>query len=88
MISLGIAIVAGGFYLVGYYDWCFWILIFAMANGLLGAIRAVANPEWYVRNAIAAGVEPNYVMLFATKAVIIVILAPIAWYVGKLAGYL
>ncbi len=87
MITIGIAAAAAISYLLGWFNRAFWILVFAICSGVLGTIRAVIDPRWYITNALMAGAEPNYPMLFGTKAVVLAILVPLAWYMGKRAGY-
>ena len=87
MISVGLLLVVGIAYWLGRPDIAFWVVLFGLANGALGLIRAVTNREWYEAQAIGAGVEPNYMMLFGTKAVAFAVLLLAAWFTGTAANY-
>ncbi len=93
MITIGIVAGVAIFYFLHWYSWAFWILVFAIVNGLLGTIRAVIDPDWYFHKTMAADVEwnfigSNYTGLFVNKAIVLAILLPLAWYMGTLAGYI
>ena len=87
MIDGFVVLIAGAAYLFGFYKIAFWVIIAAMLNGVLGSARAILNPTWYRAMAAAAGVQPNYTMLLATKAFILAVLAWAAWFAGDAAGY-
>lgn len=98
MVSLGIVAVAGIGYWYGYYDLAFWVLCYAIVNGGLAGIWALANPDWVTRKRVEAGVDgpfdyltqkPNHGRwsFVATKLILAAAIAPIAWHVGTRAGY-
>jgi hypothetical protein len=68
-------------------DICFWIVIFALVNGILGLVKAIFNRNWYINEALRAGVEPSLVMLFGTKIVVSAFLLWVAWLTGTAAKY-
>jgi hypothetical protein len=88
MISLGIFAAITIAYWLGRPDISFWIVVFCIANGVLGMLRAITNRAWYENQAIAAGVEPNFAMLITTKIVTFVVLLWAAWFTGTAAHYL
>ena len=73
MITMGIALVAGVFYWLGVYKLAFWILIYAIIYGGLGVLRGDNHRKLLFRG--DAGVTT-------------IVLVPVAWHIGALAGYL
>jgi len=73
MITMGIALVAGAFYWLGYYKLAFWILIYTIVYGGLGILRGDNH------------IRPVY---RGDSGFTIVVLIPVAWHIGGLAGYL
>lgn len=73
MITMGIGVCAGVFYWLGLYKLSFWILAYAIIYGGLGALRGDNHVQWAYRGGSGA-----------TTAVLI----PVAWHIGRLAGYL
>jgi hypothetical protein len=76
-------------YLFGAYKIAFWVAVFAIANGFLAILRTVAQPEWYIRKRIEAGLDPvlDIKGLLVAKAVVLVPLCVAVWYFGGRAGY-
>jgi len=66
----------------------FWLLVLFMCNSAFGLLRAVLNPNWYVSNALAAGVTPSYTSLIVTKVLSLSVGLLVAWHVGHAAGYI
>lgn len=87
MISIGLLVIVAVAYWLGRPDIAFWVVLFGLANGALGLIRAVTNREWYEAQALSAGVEPNYAMLFGTKIAAFAVLLWAAWFMGTAASY-
>lgn len=73
MITMGIAVAAGVFYWLACYKLAFWILIYAIIYGGLGALRGDNETQVVYRR----GSGPT-----------IAVLVPVAWHIGGLAGYL
>jgi hypothetical protein len=73
MITMGIGLCAGVFYWLGCYKLAFWILVYAIIYGGLGAVRGDNQVKWAFRG--GSGL---------TTAVLV----PVAWHIGVLAGYL
>jgi len=71
MITMCIAVAAGGFYWFGSYTLAFWILIYAIIYGALGAVRDRQSERVHRRD----------------SGLIIALLIPVAWHIGGLAGY-
>jgi hypothetical protein len=72
MITMGIGVAAGIFYWLACYKLAFWILIYAIIYGGLGALR---------------GDNQAHLLLRRDSAVTIAVLIPAAWHIGGLAGY-
>ena len=73
MLTMVIGVLAGVFYWLGIYKLAFWILIYAIVYGALGALRGDNH------------MQPLY---RAGSGLTIAILIPAAWHIGELAGYL
>ena len=73
MITMGIGVAAGIFYWLAWYKLAFWILIYAIIYGGLGALR---------------GDNQAHLLFRRDSAVTIAVLIPVAWHIGGLAGYL
>jgi uncharacterized membrane-anchored protein len=73
MITMGIALCAGVFYWLGLYKLAFWVLVYAIVYGGLGALRGDNHTQPVYRG--GSGL---------TTALLI----PVAWHIGVLAGYL
>lgn len=87
MISIGLLLIVAGAYWFGRPDIAFWVVILGLVNGVLGLVMAVLSREWYEQKAYAAGVEPNYSMLFGTKIIAFAVLVWAAWFTGSAANY-
>lgn len=100
MISIGIIVALAVLYWAGAYALAFWVVVAAIANGLLGTSRAFVNPDWYWKqrrwdlgdDAIWMRVIPRertkaMISLVIWKIITIGILAYIGWRLGILAGY-
>jgi hypothetical protein len=72
MITMGIALCAGVFYWLGWYTLAFWILIYAIIYGGLGALRGDNHKQLFYRQG---------------SGLTIAVLVPVAWHIGGLAGY-
>jgi len=73
MITMGIALGAGTFYWLSCYKLAFWTLTYAIVYGGLSALRDISQTEPVYRR----GSGPT-----------IAVLIPVAWHIGRLAGYL
>jgi len=73
MVTAAIAVVAGACYWCAWYEPAFWILLYAIVYGGLGALRGDNQAQAIYRGGSGA-----------TTAVLV----PVAWHVGVLAGYL
>ncbi len=78
-------------FLTGTYTVSFWLLILSIANGVLGLIRALVDPDWYIENCRAANVHVDLFhplrRLIITKGLSTCAGAAAAWYVGTKAGF-
>lgn len=72
MITMGIAVLAGVFYWLGWFKLAFWILTYAIVYGGLGVLRGDNQAQLLYRR---------------DSAVIIAVLIPVTWHIGGLAGY-
>jgi hypothetical protein len=72
MITMGIAFAAGIFYWLGFYKLAFWILTYAIVYGGLGVLRGDIQARALYRG--DAGITT-------------VVLIPVTWHIGSLAGY-
>ena len=72
MITMAIALGAGICYWLGSYPLAFWILIYAIVYGGLGALR---------------GDNHAHLLYRRDSGIIIAVLIPVAWHIGGLAGY-
>jgi hypothetical protein len=73
MITMSIAFGAGIFYWLGCYKLAFWVLVYAIIYGGLGALRGDNH------------VQPVY---RGGSGLTIAVLIPVTWHIGVLAGYL
>jgi hypothetical protein len=73
MITMGIAVAAGVFYWLADYKLAFWILLYAIVYGGLGALRGDNHAQAIYRRG---------------SGLTIAVLIPVAWHIGELAGYL
>ena len=83
---------AGFFYVIGEYRLAFWISAFGILNHAGAAIRAVLNPDWYLRKRIEANLPLDLFKsgirgLLIVKAILIAVLLWAAWRAGTKAGY-
>jgi len=72
MITMGIAVLAGAFYWLGWYKLAFWILTYAIVYGGLNVLRGDNQRQWLFRR---------------DSALTIAVLIPVTWHIGELAGY-
>ena len=84
--------VAGFFYVIGEYKLAFWISAFGIVNHAGAAVRAVVNPDWYIRKRIEANLpvdffNPGIRGLLVVKTIMIGVLSWAAWRAGIHAGY-
>lgn len=84
-----IAALAAVCYLMGKYNWAFWILIAAIANGWLAVLKSKADPSWYIVKRMEAGLDPSFDLkgLITVKVIQTIVLGAIAWWLAGLAGY-
>jgi hypothetical protein len=73
MITMAIGLGAGVFYWLGSYKLAFWILIYAIVYGGLGVLRGDNHAQLLYRR---------------DSGLTAVVLIPVAWHIGRLAGYL
>jgi hypothetical protein len=73
MITMGIAVGAGIFYWLADYKLAFWILVYAIIYGALGALR---------------GHNAAQMVYHRGSSLTIAVLIPVAWHIGQLAGYI
>ncbi len=73
MMTMSIGVAAGVFYWLAWYKLAFWILIYAIIYGGLGALRGDNQAQTVYRRG---------------SGVTIAVLIPVAWHIGGLAGYL
>jgi uncharacterized membrane-anchored protein len=73
MITMVIALGAGVFYWLASYKLAFWILMYAIVYGGLGALRGDNHAQPVYRGG---------------SGLTIAVLIPVAWHIGVLAGYL
>lgn len=83
---------AGFFYVLGEYTLSFWISAFGIVNHAGAAVRAVVNPDWYIRKRLEANLPVDLFNsgirgLLVAKAIMIGILSWAAWRAGIQAGY-
>jgi hypothetical protein len=83
---------AGFFSVIGEYKLAFWISAFGILNHAGAAVRAVLNPDWYMRKRIEANLPVDLFnsgikSLLVIKAIMIVVLLWAAWRAGTRAGY-
>lgn len=83
---------AGFFSVIGEYKLAFWISAFGILNHAGAPIRAVLNPNWYMRKRIEANLpvdslKPGIGGLLIVKAIMIAVLMWSAWRAGTKAGY-
>jgi hypothetical protein len=73
MITMSIALAAGVCYWLAWYKVSFWILLYAIVYGGLGALR---------------GDNHAHALYRRDSGIIIAVLIPVAWHIGELAGYI
>ena len=83
---------AGFFSVIGEYKLAFWISAVGILNHAGAAVRAVLDPDWYMRKRIQANLPVDLFnsgikSLLAIKAIMIVVLLWAAWRAGTRAGY-
>jgi hypothetical protein len=83
---------AGFFYVIGEYKLAFWISAFRIVNHAGAAVRAVVNPDWYIRKRIQANLpidlfDSGIRNLLVIKAIMICVFSWAAWRAGIKAGY-
>ena len=88
MLTIGIIVLVGILYLLGWFGAAFWVIVFAIANGALAVVQATINPASLWQKQMQAGIEPGGLgPLYFHKAILISILVVAAWHVGGRAGY-
>jgi hypothetical protein len=93
LIDIALVVVGGILFLLGKYELAFWLIVLAIISGLGAAAHAIVNPRWYRRKRMEAGLDfdlfdpwKGIVSLVITKAIILVPLTFIAYYLGRRAG--
>jgi hypothetical protein len=72
MITMGIGFGGGVFYWLADYQLAFWILVYAIIYGALSVLRGEKAKQAIYRRG---------------SGLAIAVLIPVAWHIGKLAGY-
>ncbi len=95
MIDVGIAIVGGIFYLTGQYGLALLLIVLAIISGAGAAVMAIANPDWYFKKRLQAGLDVDLfnphkgiASLLVTKVIVIGFLVWIAYHIASKVGYL
>ena len=83
---------AGFFSVIGEYKLAFWISTFGILNHAGAAVRAVLDPDRYLRKRVEANLPVDFLNsgikgLLVIKAIMIVVLSWAAWRAGTRAGY-
>ncbi|MGT2503769.1 hypothetical protein ACVOMS_29145 [Bradyrhizobium guangxiense] len=83
---------AGFLYVIGEYKLAFWFSAFGIANNAGAAVRAVVDPDWYMRKRLEANLPVDFFnsgirSLLAIKVIVIGVLFWAAWRAGTHAGY-
>jgi hypothetical protein len=83
---------AGFFYVIGEYKLAFWISAFGIVNHAGAAVRAVVNPNWYIRKRLEANLPIDLFNsgirnLLIIKVIMIGVLSWAAWRAGIQVGY-
>jgi hypothetical protein len=83
---------AGFFSVIGEYKLAFWISAFGILNHAGAAVRAILNPDWYMRKRMEANLPVDLFnsgikSLLVIKATMIAVLLWAAWRAGTRAGY-
>lgn len=83
---------AGFFFVIGEYKLALWISAIGILNHAGAAMRAVLDPDWYMRKRIEAKLPVDLFnsgirSLLMIKAIMIVVLLWAAWRAGTRAGY-
>ena len=84
--------VAGFFYVIGEYNLAFWVSAFGIVNNAGAAVRAIVDPNWYMRKRIDANLpvdlfDTGIRQLLIVKVIMIGVLSWAAWRAGTRAGY-
>jgi hypothetical protein len=83
---------AGFLSVIGEYKLAFWFSAFGIINSAGAAVRAVVDPDWYIRKRLEANLPVDFFNsgirgLLAIKVIQIVVLSWAAWREGTHAGY-
>lgn len=83
---------AGFLYVIGEYKLAFWFSVFGIVNNAGAAVRAVVDPDWYMRKRLEANLPVDFFnsgirSLLAIKVIVIGVLSCAAWRAGAHAGY-
>lgn len=90
-MTVGIALLCGVLYYLGYYSWAFWVIILGIVLAAIGAVVAVRNPRLLLKESATTSFLPLETALlsqYILRAIIIIIFLVAAWNLAKLAGYL
>lgn len=88
-MELFLAVIAALCYFTGYYSWAFWIVLFAIINGLIAVGKAIVDPTWYMTKRMEADLDPGNGLsgLITMKIIATIVLGAVAWWLAGLAGY-
>jgi hypothetical protein len=83
---------AGFFSVIGEYKLAFWISVIGVVKHTGAAVRAVIDPDWYIRKRIEANLPIDFFntgikSLVIIKLAMIGVLSWAAWRAGMHAGY-
>lgn len=84
--------VAGLLYFMGEYKLAFWFSAFGIVNNAGAAIRALVDPDWYLRKRLEANLPIDFFNsgvkgLLLIKVIMVSVLSWSAWRAGVQAGY-
>lgn len=65
----------------------FLLVMFYLANSILGLVRALVDPDWYAARMVQRGLTPSFSRLLTRKAVTSTSAAFLAYWLGMQAGY-
>jgi hypothetical protein len=95
MLDLGTVLLAGLFYLMGWYGLSLIVIALSIVSGAGAVVRAIADPHSYQNKRAHAGLDIDFVNpyrgiggLLITKALVIGVLLFAAYYVAERGGYL
>lgn len=83
---------AGFLYVIGEYKLAFWFSALGIVNHAGAALRAVVDPDWYIRKRFEGNLPIDFFNsgtrgLLVIKVIVIGLLSWAAWRAGTHAGY-